>query len=459
MTMLDVSIVNVALPSIEHSLAAGPTQLQLIVAGYTLAFGLTLAPAGRLGDVYGRRAVFVVGVAAFGAMSLAAGLSTTDLMLSLSRLGQGAAAGILNPQVSGLIQQLFRGPERGRAFGVFGATIGLSTALGPLAGGLIIAFVGPEHGWRWVFLINLPVVAALIPAAVKLLPPPGPRPPGRRRLDSFGVTLVGVATVALMTPFVLTGDAGEDLLGAQRWWGVVAAAALVPAIYLWERRYQRKFSQAALNPALLKNPDFRYGAAVGATYFASFTAIFLVVVLMAQDGLGYTPLQSGLIGVPFAITSGVAAFRSGRWVARHGRWTVVAGLAVALAGLAATDLALRLAPEGAVGWVVTATLCLAGFGSGAVISPNQTLTLAGVDPATGSMAGAVLQVGQRIGTCVGIAAVLAGFFDLREHQGPRLAAANSLLVCLALMALTLGLALADARRRTHGPAHTRTDGR
>ncbi len=143
-TTLDVSIVNVALPSIESSLDAGPTELQLVVAGYTLAFGLALVPAGRLGDAGARRALFIAGLVGFALMSLACGLAPTDTWLGVARLLQGVSAGVLNPQVVGLIQQEFRGYERGRAFGMFGATIGVSTALRPLLGGLIIAAAGPE---------------------------------------------------------------------------------------------------------------------------------------------------------------------------------------------------------------------------------------------------------------------------------------------------------------------------
>ncbi|MGO2044036.1 MAG: MFS transporter, partial [Cellulosimicrobium funkei] len=171
-TTLDVSIVNVALPSIESSLDAGPTQLQLVVAGYTLAFGLALVPAGRLGDAGARRPLFIAGLLGFALMSLASGLAPTDTWLGVARLLQGVSAGVLNPQVVGLIQQQFRGYERGRAFGMFGATIGVSTALGPLLGGLIIAAAGPETGWRWVFLVNIPVVAVLLPFAWRLVPGP-----------------------------------------------------------------------------------------------------------------------------------------------------------------------------------------------------------------------------------------------------------------------------------------------
>jgi MFS family permease len=263
-TTLDVSIVNVALPSIESSLDAGPTQLQLVVAGYTLAFGLALVPAGRLGDAGARRPLFIAGLLGFALMSLASGLAPTDTWLGVARLLQGVSAGVLNPQVVGLIQQQFRGYERGRAFGMFGATIGVSTALGPLLGGLIIAAAGPETGWRWVFLVNIPVVAVLLPFAWRLVPGP-PRTGsgaarGPRRLDLVGLGLLGAATLGVMMPFVTTTGRGDD---ASRWWWLVPAAAAVVAAVGWERRYQRRTGEAVLDPQVVGLGSFRNGALLG----------------------------------------------------------------------------------------------------------------------------------------------------------------------------------------------------
>ena len=148
MTLLDVSIVNVALGSIQHGLHAQPNALEWIVAGYALALGLLLAPAGRFGDAHGRRPVFMVGVALFVGASVASALAPTALWLVLMRIVQGFAGGLISPQISGLIQSLFRGEERGKAFGLFGATIAVSTAIGPLVGGALIALFGVHDGWR-----------------------------------------------------------------------------------------------------------------------------------------------------------------------------------------------------------------------------------------------------------------------------------------------------------------------
>ena len=448
-TMLDVSIVNVALPSIEHGLHAGASQLQLIVAGYTLALGLALVPAGRLGDARGRRALFFVGLVAFGLTSLAAGLAQTDTQLAVARLLQGAAAGILQPQVVGTIQQMFRGFERGRAFGSFGATIGVSTAVGPLLGGLIIQLAGTEHGWRWVFFVNVPVIAVVLPLAARWLPHAVPARTERRPpLDVVGLVLVAATATAAMVPFVTTTGSGDD---PGRWWWLAGAAALGVVTVVWERAYQRRTASAVLDPRVLREPSFRNGALLGAAYFAGFTSIFLVVTLYLQQVAGFSALQVGLVATPFAVGSGVAAHRSGRLVASHGRTLVVIGLVLVAVGVAGTDLAIRLVGPPGVGWVAAVPLLVAGIGSGLVISPNQTLTLAHVPLGRAGVAGSMLQIGQRIGTALGVAIALSTYYaTLASGGGGNAAAARALLVTAAFVVVALVVGFVDLADRRRG---------
>src|SRR6478735_6192110 len=187
LTILDLTKVNVALPSIESAFGAGSTELQLIVSGYVLAFGLTLVPAGRIGDQRSRRALFVIGLSLFTVTSLACALAPTGEFLLVARLLQGVAAGIQMPQVLGLIQQLFQGAERGKAFGLFGATIGIATAFGPTLGGLAIAIGGPEDGWRGIFWMNVPLSLVAIAGVVWLLPKTRESRPARLQLDPVGL--------------------------------------------------------------------------------------------------------------------------------------------------------------------------------------------------------------------------------------------------------------------------------
>ncbi|WP_341360115.1 MFS transporter [Georgenia sp. M64] len=474
MTLLDVSIVNVALPSIEASLGAGPSDLQWIVAGYTLAFGLVLVPAGRLGDVRGRRTVFVAGLTGFVVASAACGLATTPEMLAVMRLVQGLAAGVLNPQVVGLIQQLFTGPERGRAFGLFGATIGVSTAVGPLLGGLLLAVFGEDQGWRAVFLVNVPLGAVLIPLALRYLPrtdraslapsslvPSSGGPPtadrqvttgapgARLDLDVVGLALVAVSVLCVLLPFVNAAEGGRS-----HWWLLGVAAASVVALVAWERRVERAGRTPVIPSSLVRTPSFAFGAVVGTAYFAGFTAIFLVGTLYLQNGLGLSPLQAGLVQTPFALVGAVSAAVSGRLVQRWGRWTVVTGIVVMSGGVLGVDLtAARLDGPAAAVWMAV-WFALAGLGNGAVISPNQALTLADVPVAGGGTAGGLLQTTQRIGASVGVAGIGAVFFSslaggpARGH-GPALSV--SLRVTLALFAVALTVALLDALRRRRGP--------
>lgn len=454
--MLDVSIVNVALPSIEKSLHASASQLQLIVAGYTLAFGLVLVPAGRLGDARGRRRLFLIGLVGFALTSLGAGFAPSDEVLAVLRLLQGASAGMLNPQVVGTIQQLFSGYERGRAFGYFGATIGVSTAIGPLLGGLIIQAFGAETGWRWVFFVNVPVVAVVLPLAMRWLPRTAARPrgpggsvpaDGRPRLDVPGLLLIALAATAVMLPFVTTTGKGDD---PARWWWLAVGLVIAVVTVLWERRYQRRTGAAVLDPRVIGDPAFRNGALLGMAYFAGFTSVFLVVTIYLQQVAGYTPLQAGLVGMPFAIGSAIAAQRSGKLVARHGRRLVVIGLVLVLLGLAGTDVVIRLVDPPAVAWAVAATQMVAGVGSGLVISPNQTLTLANVPVERAGVAGSMLQVGQRIGSALGVAVALSTFYSgLSAGIGGGQAAGRALMITVALVAVALVVGVIDlvARRR------------
>ena len=166
MVLLDVSIVNVALPSIAAGIGADESDLQWIVSGYALSFGLVLVAGGRIGDARGRRPTLVFGLVLFTLASAACGAAQNATWLVVARLLQGIGGGLVTPQNSGLIQGLFRGEERGRAFGLFGAVIGVSTAVGPLLGGLLIQLGGSEHGWRWIFLVNLPIGLVAIAAGV-----------------------------------------------------------------------------------------------------------------------------------------------------------------------------------------------------------------------------------------------------------------------------------------------------
>src|SRR5690625_1663653 len=208
MSLVGVSIINVVLPSIQQGLGASDSDLQWVLTGYALTFGVVLVAAGRAGDILGRGPLFIVGVALFTVSSIAAGLAPDPATLNAARVVQGLGSGLLTPQVVGFIQQYFAGPERGRAYGALGAVVGVSVAIGPVLGGLIIELAGPVSGWRWTFLVNVPVGVGAIILALLWLPRPM-RPmrtePSRsvlRDLDPVGAVLLGLAVLALLLPFV-----------------------------------------------------------------------------------------------------------------------------------------------------------------------------------------------------------------------------------------------------------------
>ncbi|GAA2151807.1 EmrB/QacA subfamily drug resistance transporter [Humibacillus xanthopallidus] len=459
MTLLDVSIVNVALPSIQQGVGASPSDLQWIVSGYALAFGLTLVGAGRVGDVVGRRPVFIAGVVLFGVASLACGLASSSAVLVAARLVQGAAGGILNPQVSGLIQQMFSGRERGRAFGMLGATIGISTAVGPIVGGLIISALGAEAGWRWIFFVNLPIAVVAVVLARRWLPAPRRASSARLDLDPVGVVLLGATVLALLLPLVETGrGSGASGSGsvAIPWWVALIGGALAVVFVAWERSYTRRGRSPLVDLDLFRVPGYSSGAIVGLIYFGGFTGIFFVLTIYFQEALGYTPLLAGLAVTPFAAGSAVAAAVGGYLVGRFGRLLVTVGLTTVLAGLVVVDLVLAHVTGPRLGWALAVPLLIAGIGSGLVISPNVTLTLAAVPVPRAGTAGGLLQTGQRIGTAAGIALIGAVYFAVSATHDSTRGAVWALRVAAGLVAVALLASGLDLRAR-RGPVHPTRD--
>ncbi|WP_406633393.1 DHA2 family efflux MFS transporter permease subunit [Amycolatopsis sp. WGS_07] len=454
MTLLDVSIVNVALPSMEHGIGATPADVSWVVSGYALTFGLALVPSGRLGDDYGRRRMFLLGLALFVATSVLCGAAPNATWLVVARLGQGVAGGLLNPQIIGLMQQLFSGRERGKAFGAFGATVGLSTAVGPVLGGLLIQGIGVDQGWRWVFYVNLPIGILAILFGLRLLPKDA-RSGRKRTPDLLGSVLLGVAVVLVMLPLIEE----EEQATSPRWWLMGVAAGLLVLFVLWERWLGNRGKQPLVNLKLLTVRSYSMGSALGMVYFAGFTGIFLVLTLFFQQGLGYTALQAGAAMLAFAIGSAISPTIGGRLVHRFGRPMVVLGTLLVALGLAATAWLVRDYSGANTAFVLAAPLFVGGFGSGLVISPNSTLALEEVPPAEGGTAAGVLQTGQRIGSAVGTALGGSLFFGElgRSHGDYHSATALGLigstaLVVLALLFGVVDILLSRIRKRPAPPA-------
>lgn len=437
MTLLDVSIVNVALPSMRDGLDATAGDLAWVLSGYALAFGIVLVPAGRLGDARGRRTVFMVGLALFTLASGACGVAPTASWLIMARLVQGFAGGMLNPQVAGIIQALFRGPERGRAFGLLGATAGVSTAAGPVLGGVLITSIGGPDAWRWVFLVNLPIGALALVLAWRLIPTD--LGTGRREsLDPVGVLLLSVGLLLLFVPL-----AEAERVGAWVWLMGPAAILALAGFLAWERRHRFQGREPVVDLALLRRRPYLLGVTLGLLYFAGFTSVFVVLTLWLQAGLGYSALVAGLVQTPFALGGAIGAVLGGRLVSRFHRNLVAVGLALTAGGIVVTDLLIGwLDPPTAVPAIVI-PLAVAGLGSGFTISPNQALTLAEASIAGAGSAAGVLQTAQRVGTALGIAVVAAVFFAALDGDNWSAAIAVGLRVSVGFLLAALGVALLD----------------
>jgi EmrB/QacA subfamily drug resistance transporter len=446
MVLLDVSIVNVALPSIESEFGVSAGTVQWVVSGYALTFGLALVPAGRLGDTIGRRRMFLIALSAFVLTSALTGAAQTTGWLLAARLLQGVAGGMLIPQNVGLIQDLFRGPERARAFGVLGSVVGLSTATGPVVGGLILSLVGGPDAWRWVFYVNVPIGVVALVLAARLLPATTARVRGTH-LDLMGSLLLGAGVLGLLLPVVATESGGAGWL----WWLFVPAALLLVAFGWWEVHTARRGRSPLLDPALAGTAGFPGGSAVALVYFTGFTGIWVVLALFFQDGLGYSPLRSGLAVTPFALGSAVSAVFAGRAVPRFGRRVTVLGLLAAALGMAATALVLRGVGGHAAAWAAAGPLLVAGIGGGMVITPNTTLTLESVPARMAGAAGGALQTAQRIGAAMGTALLATVYYHALTGSGGHFAAAvsDALLCAAGLMLLALVIAVAELIQRRH----------
>jgi EmrB/QacA subfamily drug resistance transporter len=424
MLLLDATIVNVAVPTIQRSLHAGYSAVEWVVSGYALSYGLLLIPAGRMGDRIGHKKVYLAGLAGFTAASALCGTSATAQELVAWRIVQGAMAGIINPPVLAVIQAVFPARERGKAFGWYGAVAGLATALGPLAGGLLIAWNPNGLDWRPVFLVNLPVGVLGLIAALWLVPESrGKRAP----LDLAGVGLVSAAMILLTYPLI----EGQSADWAPWTFACIASALPVLAVFVaWERSVARRGGVPLVNPALFASRSFAAGSALGLVYFAGFIGLLFVLSLYLQIGLGWTALHAGLAILPFAAgTFGGAAMSDGL-ARRLGRGVLQIGSVVVALATVALILVIHARGSAVTGWQLLVPLLIGGIGSGMVIAPNVEVVLSGVSWQDAGSAGGVLNTCQRLGQALGIAVVGVVFFGSLSNgaasgQGAQRALAGS----------------------------------
>jgi EmrB/QacA subfamily drug resistance transporter len=416
MQLVDISIVNVAIPSIQRDLDATYSQIQWVLAGYQLAFAVMLITGGRLGDIYGRKRLFMTGMAGFVLASALCGLAQSMGMLIGSRVFQGLMGAIMFPQILSVIQVTFPPRERGTAFGLFGATIGLATITGPLVGGLLINadLFGLE--WRPIFLVNVPIGIAALAVATRYLAES--RAPRALRPDPLGVAIVTVGLLLLVYPLVQGRDLDWPL------WTFLSIAASVPVLIgfgIYERHKKARDGSPLVDMDLFRQRSFVPGLLVAGIFFMGIPAFFLTFSLWLQIGLGFSALHAGLTGAPFAVGSAVASTASVRLAPSLGRRILSIGALLLVAGMVGLIWTVGRYDGAVRSWQLLPALLVCGLGLGCVVAPLVTVVLAGIRGQDAGAASGVLSTVQQVGGAVGVALVGVIFFGLLGSQAASVA--------------------------------------
>ena len=432
MDLLDVTIVNVAIPSVGRDLHASQSDLQWLVSAYLLGFAATLIVSGHLGDRFGRRGLFLAGVAGFGLASLACGIAQTPGQLIAARAVQGVTAAVLVPQVLGAFRTMFHGKERGAAFGMYGAVAGFASAIGLLAGGLLTDADLFGWGWRSVFLVNVPVAVGTFAAGLVLVPATKERSAGRP--DVLGSLVLAVGLVAVVLPLVQGRENGWPVWG---WVCMAGGVCAVVGLGVFEARREtgsageerpgagRPRTVPLLPARAFRLPAFSVGVLVQLLFSVGMQGFFLVFALWLQGGQGYTPLQAGVLTVAFSagafLTAPVAdglAVRFGRLVLGAGALLMAGGFGWVWAGV---DSAAAV-HTGA--WPLVPGLVLAGAGLGLLAVPLVNVVLSAVPAELAGGASGIFSTAQQFGGAVGAGIVGTVFFShADEGLGAALGAA------------------------------------
>ena len=411
MDMIDVTIVNVALPTIRRDLAASAAQLEWVVSAYMLAFAAVLITAGSLGDLFGRKRLFLIGITVFGLASLGAGLAQAPGQLIAARVVQGAAAAVMTPQLLATFRTMFSGRERGQAFGVYGAVLGLASAAGLLLGGLLTSANVFGWGWRSVFFVNVPVALFSLVMSARFVPET--REQSSRRPDFAGAALLTAALVAVVYP-LLEGRS----LGWPGWiWGVLAGGvAVLVALVLTEARRQHARVAPLLRTQLFRVPAFAAGLGIELAFAAGLQGFFLVFMLWLQGGQHYSPLRAGLTTVAFSAGSFLFAAQAVPLARRYGRLVLVAGGLLLAAGVAGVDAGAHYVGGGTSPWPLVPGLVVAGAGLALLVIPLVNVVLAAVPAEAAGGASGVFSTAQQLGGAIGVAVAGTIFFSDLSRQ-------------------------------------------
>ncbi|MFE9449663.1 MFS transporter [Streptomyces sp. NPDC006739] len=433
---LDVFIVNVAIPETQRDLHASASAVEFVVAGYALAYAAGLITGGRLGDLYGRRRMFLLGVALFTLSSAWAGMAPTAGQLVEARIAQGLASALMGPQVLAIIGVTYQGPARVRAFNAFGLTMGLAGVFGQLIGGLLIHADIAGLGWRTCFLVNVPVGIAALVLGPRLIPES--RSEGRARLDPLGMVLVSAGLVAVVLPLAEGQQKGWPLW---TWLCLAASPVLLLLFAAHQRRLASTGGSPLVNPVLFQQRPFTIGVITAVVYYSGMASFFLVLALYLQAGVGLTALESGLVFLPLGVGFLAVSTLARKIAALLGRQTLAVGALVLLAGLGGLWGAVdHIGTHGAVAWLVPG-LMVGGAGMAMVMAPLASIALAGTDPRFAGAASGVLSTASQVGGAVGVAAVGAIFYHVLGNAPTGQSYADGFTASLALLG-PLALAVA-----------------
>ncbi|MBA5203232.1 MFS transporter [Pectobacterium aroidearum] len=398
-TIFDLFVVNVAIPSMQVDLGASFAQIGFIVAGYELAFGVLLITGGRLGDVFGRRRLFVVGMAGFTLASALCGLAPSAGFLIGARILQGLAAALLFPQVYASIRVNFDGDDSRRAFGLLGMTLGLAAIAGQILGGWLVHANLFGLGWRSIFLINVPIGLLAIAAARFI---PESRTPQRPSLDWMGVALVSVGLTLLLVPLI--EGPGQ---GWPEWslWMLATATLLLAMFYRQQERRQRAGHLPLVDMRLLVQRRFLLGVLLVLLVYSTSSSFFLCFALLVQTGLGLDPFLAGSIFAPCSVGFVLASLAAPRLVARWGTVAIVVGALVYAVSIGLLIMQVQLAGADLVAVRLIPVLVVVGAGQGFIMTPLLNLVLGFVDEAQAGMASGVISTVQQVGAALGVAVV------------------------------------------------------
>jgi EmrB/QacA subfamily drug resistance transporter len=402
MELMDATIVNVAGPSIHHALGGGASTLQWLSAGYTLALAVCLVTGARLGDMFGRRQLFLAGSAGFTLFSAACAVAPSMSILIVFRVLQGASGALMIPQGFGMLKEAFEDDEMGKVFGYFGPMMGLAMLAAPVLAGALIQADLWGVGWRLVFLINVPIGVAALAGAYRVLPRTVAHP--GIRLDAFGMVLVGGALLAIIYPLIQGRPDGWPLWTFA---SLAVGAVLLVAFVMWERRLK---GDPLIEPGLLRNRTFVGGLSVILAFFGAFGGLLLCVSLFVQLGEGFSPIHAGLTLIPMVVGMIAGMGLATALVPRLGRHLLHLGTAVLAAGAVTLALTVSGLTHASL-WDLAPALFITGLGAGMTFGQLLDFVLAGVDMNSVGSASGVLEAVQQLSGALGVAVLGTIFFS------------------------------------------------